>query len=493
MTTDSQTLDTGESAPQVSDSAAAGQAEAPPRWGTLMVVLAGVFVTSLDFFIVNVAIPSTQHALHASGAQVQFFMAGFGLAAASGVITGGRLGDIFGRRRMFALGLALFTVASAGCGLAQNPGELITGRVIQGIGTALLTPQALAIVSTTYSGAHRAKAFAMYGLTIGFAGVFGQLIGGGLIAADVAGLGWRMIYLVNVPIGLATLAFVPRHVPETRGDGSTKLDLVGVGVITAGLVAVVLPLTEGRQQGWPAWTYASFAAAAVLITAFVLYQQLLTRRGGTPLVSLELFRERAFSVGLITALTWTSAMASFFLVLALYLQNGRSLSALDSGVIFLPLGLGFFGSSMIAPKLGAKLGRQLLAAGSLVVAVGYLVLAQTSSHIGTSGAVEWLIPGLLISGWGMGMVLAPLPATVLAGITPRHAAAASGVLTTIQEVGNALGVALVGVVFFASLSSHGGDTSAYPHAFADGLYLLTAFTVLVALLVQALPKAPPED
>lgn len=491
MSTDSHVRTAEEDTPRSEQ--VAESVEAPPRWGALVVILAGVFVTTLDFFIVNVAIPSTQHDLHASSAQVQFFVAGFGLAAAAGLITGGRLGDIFGRRRMFAVGLALFTLASAACGAAQNPGELITGRVVQGLATALLTPQVLAIVSTAYAGAHRAKAFAMYGLTVGFAGVFGQLIGGGLIAANIAGLGWRLIFLINIPIGLVALGYLRRLVPETKGDGSTKLDLAGALLITAGLVAVVLPLIEGRQQGWPAWTYICFGAAVVLIDVFLLYQHLLAKRGGTPLVSLELFRERAFSVGLITVLAWCSAMASFFLVLALYLQNGRSLSALDSGLIFLPLGVGFFGASTQAPKLGARMGRQLLAVGSLVVAAGYVVLAETSSHIGTSGSAEWLIPGLLISGWGMGMVFAPLPATVLAGITPRHAAAASGVLTTIQEVGNALGVALVGVVFFASLSRHGGGTGAYPHAFAEGLYLLAGFSVLVALLVQALPKAPQQS
>jgi MFS family permease len=367
-------------------------------------------------------------------------VAGFGLAAACGMITGGRLGDIFGRRKMFAVGLGLFTLASAACGFAQSPGELIAGRVLQGLATALLTPQVLAIVTTAYAGANRAKAFVMFGLTVGFAGVFGQLIGGGLITANVAGL-----------------------------------------------VAIVLPLVEGRQEGWPLWTQLSFVAAALLLTVFVLYQNRLARRGRVPLINLSLFRQRAFSVGLVTVLAWCSAMASSFLVLALYLQDGRSLSALNSGLMFLALGVGFFGASTLAPRLGARMGRQLLSAGSLVVAVGYAALAETVTRIGTSGSAEWLVLGLLVTGWGM--VFGALPATVLATVRPESAAAASGVLTTVQEVGNALGVALVGIVFFSSLGHHIAPSS-YPHAFSESLLFLAGFAVLVAILVQMLPRAP---
>src|SRR5581483_1077417 len=199
-------------------------AAAPPHWGAMLVILAGAFVTTLDFFIVNVAVPSTEHGLHANAAQLQFFVAGYALAAASGLIIGGRLGDIFGHRRLFVIGLALFTVASLGCGIAQNPGELIAGRVIQGLANAILTPQVFAIISTAYQGARRARAFTLYGLTASFASVCGQVIGGGLIAANIGGLGWRLIFLINLPIGVLALAFVRRVVPASKGGGS-RLDL----------------------------------------------------------------------------------------------------------------------------------------------------------------------------------------------------------------------------------------------------------------------------
>jgi MFS family permease len=461
---------------------------AQPHRGALLVILAGAFVTTLDFFVVNVAVPSVQHSLHASTAQVQFFVAGYGLAAASGLIVGGRLGDIFGHRRMFAIGLALFIAASFGCSIAQNPGQLITGRVVQGLANAMLMPQGLAIVSIAYKGARRAKAFALFGLAGGFAGIFGQLIGGSLIAANIGGLGWRLIFLINLPIGGLALAFVRRVVPESKGIGA-RVDLPGALLVSASLAATVMPLVEGREQGWPWWTAASFAAAAVLITVFVFYQNVLGRRGGSPLISLALFKERAYAVGVVTVLTWRTAIAPFFLILALYLQDGRSLTPLDSSLIFLALGPTFFASSIMTPKLGITMGRKLLTAGALVVAAGCLVLAITAISLGNSGAVEWLIPGLLVIGWGMGTVFAALPGTILANIAPQNAAAASGVLTTVQEVGGALGVALAGIVFFSFLG-HSGSIAGYPHAFSYALILLAALTVLVVLLIQALPKAP---
>lgn len=461
-------------------------AAAPPGWGALIVIVTGAFVTTLDFFIVNVAVPSVQHDLHANTAQIQFFVAGYGLAAASGLIIGGRLGDMFGHRRMFMIGLALFIVASLGCSFARDPGQLIAGRVIQGLANAMLMPQGLAIVSIAYQGARRAKAFAFFGLAAGFAVIFGQIIGGSLIAADIDGLGWRLVFLINFPIGVIALIFAGRVMPESRGV-SARLDLLGAVLVSASLTATVWPLVEGREQGWPWWTGPSFAAAAVLIGVFVLYQQALRRRGRSPLVNLALFQERAFAVGVVTVLVWRSAIAPFFLILALYLQDGRGLSPLGSGLMYLVLGPSYFASSILAPRLGLRTGRRrLLTAGSLVVAAGCLGLALTAVGIGQSGAVEWLIPGLVVIGAGMGTVFATMPAVVLANIIPQNAAAASGVMTTVQEVGGALGVALAGIVFF-SLLGRSGSVAGYPHAFSYGLIFLAVLTLAVVALIRALP------
>ena len=459
---------------------AAGAHEAvPPRGastGTLLVLLTGVFITTLDTFIVNVAIPSMQADLRAGATAMQWVVAGFGLALGGGLITGGRLGDLFGRRRMYALGLALFTAASLACGVAPSPGSLIAARVLQGLAAALLMPQVLGIINGVFTGERRARAFTAYGLALGFGGVFGQLIGGLLIEADLFGTGWRSIFLINVPVGAATLALVRRTVPAQARTGGTRLDVVGTVLVTSGLVALVLPLIEGRRLGWPAWTWTSLAASAVLLAAFALYQRRLDRRGGAPLVAPALFRERAFRVGSGLALVYTLALASFFLYLALYLQQGRGLSALESGLLFVALGVGYFAASTRATAIATRLGRQVLALGSAVQATGCLLLIATLGD-----GIGRLVPGLVLAGAGMGFVLAPLSALVLSGVTDRHAGSAAGVLSTAQQVGNALGVALVGIVFYGG----GGDI---PDAFRTSLLLLIAFCAAAAALAQLLPK-----
>ncbi|WAX58086.1 MFS transporter [Jatrophihabitans cynanchi] len=447
-------------------------------WRPLLVVLVGTFMTFLDFFIVNVALPSIHDELHAGPDAVQLVVAGYGLAFAVGMISGGRLGDLYGRRRMFALGLALFTLTSAACGLAPNADVLVVARVLQGVAGALLTPQVLAIVSAVYTGAARAKAFAAYGFAMGIAGVLGQLLGGALISADFAGSGWRGIFLINVPVGLVALAAV-RVIPESRG-ARERLDLVGTELITLALAAVVLPLVEGREHGWPMWTWISFAAAPVLLGVFVVHQLGRRRAGRAPLVNLALFADRRFSLGSLAGLTFGLVPAGFFFVLALYLQQGRGFSALFSGVVFAAVGVGYFAAMLLAQPLAARFGRQVLAAGAIAVAAGCLVLADVAA---ASTSLE-LLPGLALIGFGIGLVLVPLSAEVLSEIDPADAGAAAGVLATAQQVGGALGVAVIGVVFFEALS--GGVT----HAFTVSLYALAGLTAATALLVQARLNPP---
>src|SRR5882757_2909306 len=286
--------------------------EAGPSRAALPVLLAGTFISLLDFFIVNVALPDTQRTLHAGPSAIQFIVAGYGLALAAGLITAGRLGDLYGRRRLYVIGLSLFTLASAACGVAPSAGFLVAARVVQGAAAALLMPQILGIISTIYTGPKRAKAFTAYALAIGFGAVFGQLIGGVLIRLDVAGLGWRTIFLINVPIGVAAALLAPRVVPESKAQGAARIDLVGTVLLSLGLVAIVLPLVEGQQQGWPAWTFGCLAASVPLLAAFAGYQVLLAARNGSPLINLALFRARAFSAGVITSMTYQLMMASFF-------------------------------------------------------------------------------------------------------------------------------------------------------------------------------------
>jgi EmrB/QacA subfamily drug resistance transporter len=364
-----------------------------------------MFMVTLDFFIVNVAIPSVQTGLGASAAQIQAIVAGFGVAYAAGMITGGRLGDLYGRKRMLMIGMIVFVLASVTCGLAPSAGWLIAGRVLQGVGAAILSPQVLALLNLCFTGPQRTKAFTAFALSIGFGATFGQLIGGSLIAADAAGLGWRSIFLINVPIGAVALVVGARCIPESRGNGRTGLDVIGTVLVTAGLVAIVLPLIAGREEGWPVWSRVLLIAAVPLLGGFVAYQRLLERTGRAPLVAPSLFAERSFTAGLGIIMLFFSSMASFFLVLALYLQEGHHLSPLASGLVFAATGLGYFLSSTGAPAMAARLGRQVLSAGAVVVAAGFALLAATAHDIGAAGPAPWLGAGLFVALAGAGATI----------------------------------------------------------------------------------------
>ncbi|GIH48243.1 drug resistance transporter, EmrB/QacA subfamily [Microbispora rosea] len=444
------------------------------RAGTLPTVLTGVFVAILDFFIVNVAIPTMQRDLRAGPAAVEWVVAGYALAYGSGLVLGGRLGDVFGRRRMFALGLALFTLASVACGLAPDAGSLVVARVVQGAAAAVLAPQVLAVIRTAYSGAAQARAVNAYALTMGLAAVFGQLAGGLLIQADLFGLGWRACFLINLPIGVVALAATWRVIPESRAAGAVRLDLGGAALVTLALAATLLPLIEGREQGWPVWTWVSFALAVALLLAYA------RRRHDSPLIDLALFRERAVTAGLLTNLAFSMGMAAYFLIFAMYSQEGRGLDALQAGLVFTPIGAGYLAASLAAPRLAARFGRQIIAFGGLTRAVSLAVLLVAVTG---NAPIGWLVPVLAVDGAGMGLVLSPIMGTVLSRVAPHHAGGAAGALTTAQQVGGALGVGIIGIVFYSALS--GGVTVAFQH----GLVYLIVITLAIAALVQWLPRA----
>ncbi|HEX6620525.1 MAG TPA: MFS transporter [Solirubrobacteraceae bacterium] len=452
------------------------------QWAALAVVLTGTFMVVLDFFIVNVAMPAMQSDLHAGTGAIEWVIAGYGLTFATFLITAGRLGDQLGRRRMFSLGLALFTLASAICGVAPSPAVLVGARLAQGLAAALLSPQVLSIIGVVYTGPDRVRAISIYGIVLGLAAVGGQLIGGVLVQADIAGLGWRSCFLINVPIGLVALAIAARAVPESRVEGANRLDLVGTALVTLGLVDIVLPLVEGRQHGWPAWTWLCLGAAPITLGLFAAHQRRLSRRGGAPLLDPALFRERAFSAGLVTQLVFFSSMASYFLVLALYLQQGRGLDALQAGLVFTILAAAYLVASAYAPGLTPRLGRRLPALGGLVLAAGHGLLALSVADIGVGGSVALLVPGMLLEGAGMGLVITPLTSTVLGSLQPQNAGAAAGALSTMQQVGNALGVAVTGVIFFGALD--GG----FGHAFEVSLIQLALLGTAVTALTWLLPR-----
>src|ERR1700760_4021385 len=439
-----------------------------PGWAPLAVMLIGTFMIVLDFFIVNVAIPSMQRHLQASAAGVEWVITAYGLTYGVGLITGGRLGDRDGRRRMFALGLIIFPLASLACGLATNVEVLNVSRAIQGLGAAIAGPQTLAMIGVTYAGRQRVTAITAYGVSLGLAAVLGQLFGGAIIRADVLGLDWRSCFLVNLPVGVVALAAARRVLTESRGPAGDRIDLVGTILVTAGVIAGILTLGEGSQAQWPAWSWALLAAAGPILAGFFTHQAWRRRHGKTPLVDLSVLANRTVSAGLVATGVFYAAMASFFVVLALYLQEGRGLSALGSGAVFIMVGVGYLAASMVGPAMTARLGRQWPALGGVVMAAGYVALAVVS---GSSAGTPLLLLPLLVAGIGMGMLTAPLTGIVLAQVAPEQAGTVSGLQSTVVQLGNSIGVAVVGVVFFGALNggSGGAGGAGGPGALHQGI------------------------
>jgi EmrB/QacA subfamily drug resistance transporter len=429
----------------------------PRRWAALVVILAAGFMDLLDVTIVNVAAPSILRDLQATYAQFEWVISGYLLGFAALLITGGRLGDIFGRKRIFLLGVAGFTVASALCGVAVSPGMLIGARFFEGAMAGLMVPQILAIIHVTFPPQERGKVFGVWGGVLGSASVAGVVLGGVLVQWNLAGWGWRPIFLVNIPVGAAALAAAWFVVPESRSPAALRLDLVGMLLAITGVLMLVYPLTEGRSLGWPAWTFVLMAGSAVVMAVFVAYERWRTRRAGSPLVVLSLFRARSFTAGMTVWAIFFVASGAFFLVWTLYLQVGLGWTPLHAGLTAVSFAVGAAtGAGLSVQVFTPRFGRSALMAGALVNAAGFAGYAWLSSHYGP-GIHSWqmLVP-LAVAGFGFGLVAAALVDLILTGVPVRDAGSGSGVLSTAQQVGMALGYALVGVVFFGLLASGSG-------------------------------------
>jgi EmrB/QacA subfamily drug resistance transporter len=432
----------------------------PRRWLALGVVLIAVFMQLMDISIVNVAIPSIQRDLDASYSQVQWVLAGYQLAFAVVLITGGRLGDIYGRKRLFLIGVSGFTIASALCGFAQSPAMLVGSRILQGAMGALMFPQALAVTQVEFPQRERGAAFGVTGAVIGLATISGPLLGGLLIAGNLFGLDWRPIFLVNLPLGVLAVAAALVLLRESKAEGALRLDPGGVAIVSVALLMLAYPLVEGRDLGWPAWTFLLMAASLPVFAAFALYERRKTRRDNSPLVVPGLFGERAFVSGLLLNLVFFSGVAAFFLTFSLFLQIGLGFTALHSGLTTIPFSVGTAVGSAVSVRLAPRLGRSILSLGCLLLVAGMLAVIATISRYGEHIHSWQLLPSLVICGLGLGLTIPPLINVILAGISGRNAGSASGVLTTTQQVGGALGVAIIGVIFFGLLSSQAQPTLA---------------------------------
>jgi EmrB/QacA subfamily drug resistance transporter len=443
----------------------------PRRWAVLAVILIAECMDLLDGTIVNVAMPSIRRDLGGSDSSIQWIAGGYALAFAALLITGARLGDIYGRRRLFLLGIGGFTLASAACAAAPSVDALIALRLVQGLAAALMVPQGLAIIRELFPKEELGKAFAIFGPVIGGAAVLGPILGGALIAADLFGSGWRLVFLINVPLGLIGIVATVVLMPESRAAEKTSIDLVGAILSATAMGLVIYPLIEGQNNGWPAWGFAMMALAAVVAGAFVWHVKRREREGVSPLVTTSVFSKRAYSAGLVVGLALFGTLGGLLLVISLYLQFGLGFSAIHAGLTMVPLSIGVvIGSGLSGALLGPRFGRHVLHAGTSVMIGGMLLLAAAVNHWGATASSGDLAAPLALFGLGLGLSIAPFFDIVLAGVDDPEVGSASGVLNADQQLATAFGVAVIGALFFRVLGNqHITDSISRGQAFATSL------------------------
>jgi MFS family permease len=418
------------------------------RWWVLTIVVAAQFMFGVDAFVVNVAIPTIAIELHASSAQIEAVIAIYLIAYATLVVTGGRLGDIYGTKNVFLAGVLGFTLTSLWCGLAQSGPELIFARLAQGATAALMVPQVLATLHLLFTDQSRARAFGIYGIVLGLAGAAGFLLGGVLVTLDLAGLGWRAVFFVNLPIGLIILAAAFRIMPTLPRRAGTRLDVAGAIVLFMGLLCLIGPLLFGHDLHWSAWVWGVMAAGIAIMAALLRLERAVARRGGMPLIDLSLLSDPAFMRGLYAAFCFFFANLSFYLVMTIFMQRALQIPPLQAGLVFVPLALTFVVASRHSAVRARHRGTMVLIEGCAVQIAGLGVLALMVASLKAPGAA-WLALVLTIFGYGQGLVMAPLSSAVLSTVQPNSAGAGAGMYGTTTQIANAAGVAAIGAAFFA--------------------------------------------
>ncbi|MFB7779378.1 MFS transporter [Streptomyces bauhiniae] len=464
------------------------------RWIALAIVMTAAFMDLVDVTIVNIAIPSIQRDEGASFSQIQWITAGYALAFAAGLITGGRLGDIYGRRRLFLLGVGGFTLASALCGFAVDPAMLVAARVLQGGMAAMMVPQVLSIVHATFPAHERGKVFGLFGGVVGLGAVSGPLLGALLTEWNLFGMEWRPIFLINLPVGIAAVLLGRRFITESRAPRALRLDLVGVALVTLGLLMLLYPLTRGRELGWPLWGHLLMAGSLPVFAALVWYERRKAARDGSPLVELSLFRVRSFAAGIAVQTVFGVALGVFFLVWTLYMQIGLGWSVLRAGLTGVPFSLAVSTAAALSVQfLVPRFGRKVLQAGALTMGLGVLLYIGESHRYGLAIASWQMALPLVVMGVGMGLIVAPLTDAILSEVPREHAGSASGLLNTVQQMGNALGLGLVSVVFFGQIADRLTPAQvgpAFVGAFQHALWWVAGVMGVIFLLMSALPKRP---
>lgn len=444
---------------------------APSPRGILAIVLTGQFMALLDASVVNVAAPSIHAGLHASGAGLQLVIAGYVITYAVLLVTGARLGDIVGHRTMFLAGVALFTLASLGCGLASSTGVLVTLRFVQGAGAAAMIPQVLSLIQRTFPGPARARPMRLYAAVLAGGAVAGQVIGGLLVSADLWGSTWRPVFLLNVPIGAVLLVAGSRLLPRGRGERGRGLDLTGLAILTPSVLALVLPLVLGQSEHWPAWGWACLAASGLGFAAFAVVERRVAATGGSPLIPGRVLRLPGVAMGIAALFAVLAVFGGFFFTLALHLQGGLGESALRAGLTFAPAGLAFALVSLNWQRIGSR-GQPALIIGGFAANAAAL-LALTFLLRGGRDGGAWLFLATALAGAGMAASFSPLMTTVLMRVPVADAAEATGVIVTVNQLALVVGVATFGTLYLnlaGQLPLHAG---------AGGFAIVSARAVVV--------------
>ncbi|MFZ0381572.1 MAG: MFS transporter [Solirubrobacteraceae bacterium] len=468
----------------------------PLRWKILALVLAAECMDLLDGTIVNVAAPTIHADLHAGAAALEWIIGGYALAFAAGLIAGGRLGDIYGRRRLFIIGALGFVASSMACAFAVDSAMLIGCRLAQGAAAALLIPQGLGIIHEVFPPSEHGKAFAVFGPVIGLSAVLGPILGGALIAANAFGSGWRLIFFINLPLGLIAALGAARLMPAGAVGGSKsraarppRLDLAGTALAALGMGLLVYPLIQGQPAGWPAWTYLMGIGSALSFGLLVAWSRRQRRVGNDPLVEASIFSHRPYTMGLATIIVFFAGMIGTLLVLTLFLQLGEHFTAIHAGLTLAPFAVGTaLGATVAGAALVPRFGRIVLQAATLVIAGGVWWLHEVvGAHGMHTGSLDLIAPQLAV-GLGIGMTISPLFDFILAAVTPAEVGSASGVLTAVQQLGGAIGVAGMGTIFFAALG-HLGFVTALQHC----LIVELATTPVLLALISTLPSRARES
>lgn len=451
------------------------------RWLILGIVLAAEIMDLLDSTIVNVAGPSLKEKLGASPSALQWVIGGYTLTLGAGLVLGGRLADRYSRRNIFLLGLVSFTITSLLCAIATNIESLIAFRLIQGFAGALVLPHVIGFIRDVFPPEELGKAFAIFGPVFGLGGILGPIIGGFIIDGDIASTGWRAVFLVNIPIGIVIIALAWKYLPKKASDHSIKIDLFGSLIIIASSGLLLLPLIQGQEAGWPLWTFVSLLASLIGFGIFTIQQRWVISRGRTPLVDPDIFKARTYNLGLAGIFTFFAGFTGVYLIITLFLQIGEGYSARGAGIANIAIALGTaIGGALSGAVLAEKFGTRVLQFGAIAQVTGAILLFVALPDL-QSFNFWHIAPGMLVSGFGTGLVVAALFDAILLAIKDELVGSASGVLSAIQSIGSSVGVAIFGTLFFNQITA-GQIDKGFRHAMLLQIGLVSLFLLITFFL-----------